>query len=236
MKRATLVAAFGTADRVQMERSFLSMYEQIAAVSEDPCVFALSSERIRKRLDNAFPTVKEAFLSFREQGVREVRVIMLYLTEGVEYRKVRALCDEVRPDFDRVTVAAPLLPERAFETAQWFARKYPATGHPMLLLGHGLEDGTDPGYGTVEKALHALGRTDMTVRLLHEEKSLRDGILELKEGGAEAVEAIPFMLSAGHHIQEAFAELHVIEEECGVPILCREQGMGEDPEMTELFI
>lgn len=218
-----------------MERSFFALYRRICSSRTEMCVFALSSERIQKLLHRAYPTAKEAFLALREAHVTDVEVLPMFLSDGTEYRKVQVLSEKQRTYFEQVTVRPPVLPRKAEETAEWFDKRHPAVGHPILLIGHGSEEG-GAGYDAVQQALLSRGRTDMHVVLIHNVKQILDRVDAFYENGAAIVEGIPFMISAGRHIREVY---ELIREECrkkGIQPLLDERGMGEDPETMRLFI
>lgn len=230
-----MIAAFGTADPAQMEKAFLSLYKRICNMRTEMCVFALTSERISKRLGNVYPTVNEAFLSLREESVTAVEVIPLLLSDGVEYRKLCAVCEAQRERFDEITIGQPVLPVKAVKAAELFDEKYPQNGHPYILIGHGSHDGNE-GYDAVRKALEKRGRTDMKLLLLHDQEESFKVICELAESGVNALEIVPFMISAGHHIRETYEEIYQQCTRFGIQPVLHECGMGEDPEMTGLFI
>ena len=234
MKDAIVIVSFGTRDTAAAEASFGQLAQDAVRRWPDRRV-------LRAVMGGVGEPLPQVLGRLEEQGTTHLQVCPAYLTRGTLYRQVEQTVREHAPHFAHAAVTPPLLdgPADAERLAELLSRRFPAQrGWNILFAAHGSTQDDGQVYRAVEHALHRAGRTDCLVGTL----SGRPGPDELAgsmEG--ERVLLVPLLLSAGSHATRDLAgdgpdSWKRRLQARGFAVEAAVQGMGEWPEVRELFL
>ncbi|WP_418698480.1 sirohydrochlorin cobaltochelatase [Bacteroides sp.] len=201
--------------------------------------------RLKQRgIEKATPL--EALLRLRSEGYTHVIVQSTNIIEGVEMESLRRDVESVLPFFKEIRVGTPLLysTEDAEKVVEILGNRLdaPAQGKKaakenFVLVGHGTYTPSTAIYSQVDYMLKAAGRTNFHVGTIEGYPTFETMLAQLKAAKARRVTLVPFMFVAGDHAKNDIAGdwKEALEKE-GFTVNARLEGLGQVPEIQEIFI
>lgn len=204
-RRAVVLSVFGTT-YPEAAKAYDVLEESIRARTELPVFRAYTSSKIRRKLNNAVPSLSAVLKQLVTEGFTEAEIVAAYLAAGEEYEIVtdtveafgRSLKLHVnRPPLDtlpRLRDFLKLIP--SFIPAE---RK---PGESVLFMGHGNGDGrSDFAYTALNAELEAID-PDFHAACVEGDPDFESAAAKLNPG---RVWLLPFLLVAGDHARNDLA-------------------------------
>lgn len=195
-------------------------------------------------------TPLDAMLRLRSEGYTHVIVQSSNIIDGVEMESLRRDMESVRPFFKEIRIGTPLLysTEDAEKVVDILENRFDAaaqgkkssnkksTEH-FVLVGHGTYTPSTAIYSQMDYMLKAKGLANFHVGTIEGYPSYETMLAQLKAGKTKQVTLVPFMFVAGDHAKNDIAgEWKEALEKEGYAVNVRIEGMGQIPEIQEIFI
>jgi len=180
----------------------------------------------------------DALLNLRGEGYTHIVVQSTNILEGVEMESLRKDVASVAPFFKEIRVGNPLLyaTEDMEKVASIFEGKKPEKGN-MVLVGHGTYTPATATYAMMDYIFKANGSKNFHVGTVEGYPTYDNVLAQLKTMKAKQVTLAPMMFVAGDHAQNDIAgEWKEMLEKEGFKVDVRMEGMGQIPEIQEMFI
>lgn len=244
MKKAILVASFGTTHLDTLEKNICAVERAIqAALPETPCFRAFTSPTVRRRLKEKYgmetDSVEAAVQKLAQSGYTHVTLQPTLLLPGEEYNRLRRDALNAAGNM-AVSIGLPLLWDDSdiFALAKALKAAYPLAEDTILLaMGHGTSHDADSIYYRLRKAMNALGMELCTV-----EGSIDfdAAVANLSVQPKRKVHLVPLLLVAGDHSKNDMAgdepdSLKSRLEVAGFAVSYSLTGLGEIPEVRSMY-
>ena len=201
--------------------------------------------RLKKRgIEKITPL--DALLKLRSEGYTHIIVQSTNIIEGVEMESLRRDVESVLPFFKEIRVGAPLLysTEDAEKVVKILGNRLsvPAQGKKaakenFVLVGHGTYTPSTAIYSQMDYMLKANGLTNFHVGTIEGYPTFDTMLAQLKAAKAKRVTLVPFMFVAGDHANNDISgEWKEMLEKEGYAVNVRMEGLGQVPEIQEMFI
>lgn len=191
-------------------------------------------------------TPLEALLRLRAEGYTRVLVQSSNIIDGVEMESLRRDVESVRPFFNEIRVGTPLLysVDDCEKVASILAKRLSTASEKgrrnqehFILVGHGTYTPSTATYSQMDYMLKAGGWTSFHVGTIEGYPTFDTMLAQLKASKARTVTLQPFMLVAGDHARNDIAgEWKKRLEAEGYSVTVRQEGLGQIPEIQDLFI
>ena len=191
-------------------------------------------------------TPLNALLKLRGEGYTHIIVQSTNIIDGVEMESLRRDVESVLPFFKEVRVGTPLL--YSVEDAEKVIKilgnrldvpnrgKKVAKDH-FVLVGHGTYTPSTAIYSQIDYMLKANGLANFHVGTIEGYPTFETMLAQLKAAKAKRVTLVPFMFVAGDHAKNDIAgEWKEALEKEGYTVNTRLEGLGQVPEIQEIFI
>ena len=193
-------------------------------------------------------TPLDAMLRLRSEGYTHVIVQSTNIIDGVEMESLRRDMESVQPFFKEIRIGTPLLyatedaekvvsilRKRLDATAQGKSISNKKSTEHFVLVGHGTP--STAIYSQMDYMLKANGLANFHVGTIEGYPSYETMLAQLKAGKTKQVTLVPFMFVAGDHTKNDIAgEWKEALEKEGYIVNVRMEGMGQIPEIQEIFI
>lgn len=246
-KKAILVVSFGSS----YEKQRILTLDQIElevkeAFPQFKIYKAYTSPRIRQVLKNqglVIDSVEEAMERMKEDQMDEIVVQPILMINGKEYDQIRETVKSYKGHFKKIAIGEALLCSvkdylkvvEAFISSLGKIEK----GEAVVCMGHGVEHLMSMSYAALDYVFKEKGHEDVYMATIESYPGLKEILGLLKKKSYHKVRIIPFMIIAGHHAQkdmqgkEGWAA-HI--EQAGYQVECVMKGLGELPQIRQLFI
>lgn len=192
-------------------------------------------------------TPLEALLRLRAEGYTRVLVQSSNIIDGVEMESLRRDVETVRPFFNEIRVGTPLLysVDDCEKVASILAKRLSTAPSEkgrrnqehFVLVGHGTYTPSTATYSQMDYILKAGGWSNFHVGTIEGYPTFDTMLAQLKASKARTVTLQPFMLVAGDHARNDIAgEWKERLEAAGYTVTVRQEGLGQIPEIQDLFI
>ena len=191
-------------------------------------------------------TPLDALLKLRGEGYTHIIVQSTNVIDGVEMESLRRDVESVLPFFKEVRVGTPLLysVEDAEKVIEILGNRLstPARGKKVakenfVLVGHGTYTPSTAIYSQIDYMLKANGLANFHVGTIEGYPTFETMLAQLKAAKAKRVTLVPFMFVAGDHAKNDIAgEWKEALEKEGYTVNTRLEGLGQVPEIQEIFI
>lgn len=189
-------------------------------------------------------------LRLRSEGYTHVIVQSTNIIDGVEMESLRRDMVSVQPFFKEIRIGTPLLystedaekvvdilGNRLDATAQGKKTSNKKSTEHFVLVGHGTYTPSTAIYSQMDYMLKAKGLANFHVGTIEGYPSFETMLAQLKAGKTKQVTLVPFMFVAGDHAKNDIAgEWKEALEKEGYAVNVRMEGMGQIPEIQEIFI
>ena len=183
-------------------------------------------------------TPREALMRLAEEGYTHVLIQSTNIIEGVEMESLRKDAAAVADKFKEVRIGNPLLysVEDCERVVEIMAKNCPVQG-ALVLVGHGTYTPSTATYAMIDYMAKAKGYKNIMVGTIEGYPSFDEMLAQLKASGKKEVTLLPFMLVAGDHANNDIAVdwKEALEKE-GFKVNVRMEGLGQNPEIQNLFI
>ena len=188
--------------------------------------------------------VQEALEQLAQDGVEQVYVLPTHVLPGYEYDDLLEAVEKIRPQFQQLRMAPPLLGDtwgvRAL--AQILCDRFPRQeGQAVVLLGHGTEHPGNLVYPALQGVLDWLGREDILIGTVEGWPQAEDVLEQLSRQNCRRVLLAPLMLVAGTHAVEDMAGPEPKSwknrlEASGYEVTPIFEGLGRLPQVQEMYV
>ena len=245
MKKAILVASFGTTHLDTLEKTILPVEQAVADAFPDiPCFRAFTSPTVRRRLKESFgmevDSVEQALDRLAREGFTHAALLPTLLLPGEEYN---AMLDRAKaaPAGLEVSVGLPLLWEDRDLSflARTLIDAYPMPPDTVLLaMGHGTAHEADGLYHRLREYMTALGMELCTVEGSMDFAAAVENLLAQPR---RKVHLVPLLLVAGEHSKNDMAgpgpdSLRSLLTAAGFEVSCTLKGLGELPAIRRKYV
>ncbi len=189
-------------------------------------------------------TPLDALLRLRADGFTRVIVQSTTLLEGAEMESLRREVASVEGFFEDIRVGAPLLYDVAdcAKVAEILAARHADATDArkkahVVLVGHGTYTPATATYSQMDYLFSAQGNPLFHVATLEGYPTFETMLERLKAAGARRVTLVPLLFVAGDHVTNDIAVdwKQALEAE-GLQVDCRLEGLGEIPEIQDIYI
>ncbi len=189
-------------------------------------------------------TPLDALLRLRADGFTRVIVQSTTLLEGAEMESLRREVASVEGFFEDIRVGAPLLYDVAdcAKVAEILAARHADATDArkkahVVLVGHGTYTPATATYSQMDYLFSAQGNPLFHVTTLEGYPTFETMLARLKAAGARRVTLVPLLFVAGDHVTNDIAVdwKQALEAE-GLQVDCRLEGLGEIPEIQDIYI
>lgn len=188
-------------------------------------------------------TPLEMLLRLRGEGYTHVVVQSTNIIDGAEMESLRRDVESVKPFFKEVRTGTPLLynVEDAEKVTDVLAGRLSDSADDrkehFVWVGHGTYTPDTAVYSQIDYMLKAGGRSNFHVGTIEGYPTFDTVLAQLKRARARRVTLVPFMFVAGDHARNDIAgEWREALEKEGFTVTVRQEGLGEIPEIQELFL
>ena len=184
----------------------------------------------------------DALLRLRAEGHRRIVIQPTYIIDGIEMDRLRKETDNLRPFFDSLWISTPLLysVEDAQQVCDILAARHPADSKKhehVLFVGHGTESPATALYSQLDYMMRAQGHPNYHVATIEGYPTFDTAVREMKQMKARKVILVPLLFVAGDHASNDISvEWKQQLEELGFSVELHIEGLGEVPEIQDLFI
>lgn len=196
MKKAIVFVAFGTAKEEDFKKYLLPFKEDSEKKygKEFDYYFALTSERILKRFNNKIKSYEDTLNSLKENEYKEVYIIPLYFSRGLEYSKVEKLSNSYKDSFKTLKYLKPI-----FEENKDILDDYFKISKNILFICHGSRNSNESlDKKFIEYKILDSGKKHY-VSSTNEKDNIDELIKNIKEDGIDDILIIPILLTKGYH-------------------------------------
>ena len=189
-------------------------------------------------------TPLEALLRLRADGFTRVIVQSTTLLEGAEMESLRRDVASVEGFFEDIRVGDPLLYDVAdcAKVAEILAARHADATDArrkahVVLVGHGTYTPATATYSQMDYLFSAQENPLFHVATLEGYPTFETMLARLKAAGARRVTLVPLLFVAGDHANNDIAVdwKEALEGE-GLQVDCRLEGLGEIPEIQDIYI
>lgn len=252
MKSAILAVSFGTsfndsrditigAIEEAMTKAFPEYEVRRAFTSQ--IIIDVLKERDALEIDN----VEEALDRAVVDGVKELIVQPTHLMNGFEYNDLAKTLTDYLDQFEKITLAEPLLISDADFDAVVKAitektASYDNGETAICFMGHGTEADSNAVYAKLQDKLTEGGYENYYIGTVEAAPTLDDVIAALKAKGTyKKVVLLPLMVVAGDHANNDMASdeedsWKTILTNEGYEVECVIEGLGQIPAIQELYV
>jgi len=245
-KAAVLLVSFGTTHDDTRAVTIDALYEKVKQAYPQLTVARSFTSRIILRRLKArgleFDTPIEAMLKLRAQGITHLVVQSTNIIEGVEMESLRRDADTMRAFFKEVRMGNPLLysVEDAERVMEILAERHPADAKQrshVLFVGHGTEGPATAIYSQLDYMLRAAGHPNHHIGTIEGYPTFDNALAQIQAAKGKQVTLVPLMFVAGDHAKNDISvDWKEALEAAGLQVQLNIEGLGEVPEIQELFL
>jgi len=180
----------------------------------------------------------DALLKLRGDGFTHVIVQSSNIIEGIEMESLRRDVATVLPFFTEVRVGTPVLYSvEDCEALVAVLEKCKPENGDTVFVGHGTYTPATATYAQLDYMMKARGNKDFYVGTVEGYPTLETVLAQLKANKAKRATLVPLMFVAGDHAQNDIAgDWKESLEAAGLKVDVRMEGLGQIPEVQDLFI
>jgi len=250
MSKAILVVSFGTAYAETRKKTIEAIEADLAAAFPERKLYtAWTSGMILRKLkklgEETRDTLTDALERMERDGVTDLLVQPTFLQAGYEMRMVREQLEQWKPRFARIALGEVLVagPEDLNALAGALEAHFAAVGpdEALVLMGHGSAGADFYPYEKLTEAFRRDGRENFCVGTVEFEPGIAPALELVRTRRPKTTYLAPLMIVAGDH---AVNDMAGAGEDSwknriaalGTEPVCVLKGLGEYPEVRELFV
>lgn len=249
-KKAILVVSFGTSYEETRKRTIDGIETALADAFPERVLYrAWTSRRILKKLKETkgihYDTIQEALERMKDDQVTDVLVQPTHMLDGLENRTMIEEISRYKDQFASVRIGKPMLTderdkENLVDTI--ISVFSDLRDQDMLaLMGHGSPHIQDGIYESLNDWFRKKGHPNICVGTVEHEPGFGEILQRAREAKPEKILLAPLMIVAGDHALNDMAGAEEdswksqLEQE-GFQTVCVLKGLGEYPQIHELFV
>ena len=181
---------------------------------------------------------QDALLKLRGDGFTHIVVQSTNIIEGAEMESLRRDVATVFPFFAEIRVGNPLLysVEDCEVLVAVLESRKPEKGSTVF-VGHGTYTPAIATYSQIDYMMKARGNKDFHVGTVESYPTMETVLAQLKANKAKQITLVPLMFVAGDQAQNDIAvDWKESLEAAGLKVDVRMEGLGQIPEVQDLFI
>ena len=255
-KDAILVMSFGTTYKDSRAKTIEATVKAIQAAHPGVKVeLAFTShiivDRIKEKEGIDIPTPEAALKQLKKDGYTRIALCSLDVIPGMEYAYDKAIFNEYKNDFKKMTLGTTLMywqgqeeqRDDVAETLKALSTQFPkvADNEAILVMAHGTPHPANAYYAVIQDGIDKMNLKNTFIYTVEGWPSLEDIIPQLKAKGIDTVTLMPMMMVAGDHANNDMAgaepDSHksVLESE-GFKVKTYIHGLGENKAIRDLFV
>ena len=250
-ERELLIVSFGTSYNDARRLNIGAIEDAMENAFPDWSVRrAFTSDMIIRHIDKRdgvlIDNVKAALERAKSNGVKVLTVQPTHLMNGFEYQDLIAELAEYDGDFESIVTGAPLLSDdedfkiiaNAIVNA---TAEYDDGQTAICFMGHGTEAESNGIYARMQEELNNLNIKNYFIGTVEAKPDINDLLDAVSNGGYKRVILRPLMIVAGDHANNDMAgddpeSWKSQFEAAGLDVTCILEGLGELPEVRDLFV
>ena len=203
-------------------------------------------DHVFSRDGEAIDNVTQALDRAVDNGVKELMVQPTHLMHGFEYTDLIETLAAYADAFETIAVGEPLLTsEEDFSAVADIivnaTAAYDDGKTAICFMGHGTEAESNKVYAEMQQTLFDAGYDNYYVGTVEAEPSVEDVLAMVQEKEYTRIVLHPLMIVAGDHANNDMAgddedSWKSIFESAGYEVICKLEGLGQLPEIQELFV
>lgn len=250
MKKGILVVSFGTSYSKTRALTIDAVQDTIQkSYPHIPFYRAWTSRIIMKKLlkttGEKIPSVTEALKQMQRDGITDVYIQPTHMINGIENDRMKEEAQAFSEVFSSISFGAPLI--SSTEDMKKIVRIIENTfstlpsDEAVVLMGHGSEHHSNAVYPALDYMFSEMGHPNIHVGTVEGYPALRHILSLLEAQNIKKVHLAPLMLVAGDHALHDMAgdtedSWKSILEKNGYKTTCHIKGLGEYPEIQEMFL
>ena len=250
--RAILVVSFGTSVNETRTKTLEAIEHRIQTAYPDLLhERAWTSRLLRKKVLETegltIQSVQESLTQLSLNGIREVYIQPTFVTCGGEYQTLIQEASAFQHQFQTLCIGSPLMEqEEDFASiiqaiTQSSSYQQPASDELLLFMGHGSTNGDDFLYDQLDQAFKTNGYPHIFLKTMQSATSVDEIISFACKHQINKITLAPFMIVAGRHAINDMAGDQADSwksklVQAGFQVHCNMTGLGELPEIQQLFI
>ena len=249
-KKAILVVSFGTSYNPTREKTIDVIESKIGDAFSDWKIYrAWTSKMIMakllKRDGIKINNVKEAMEQMRDDGITDVVIQPTHVINGIENDLMKEDALSWHDSFHSITFGTPLLTSEQDNCDMIEAIhqefSYLKADEALVLMGHGTTHYANAIYAALDYTFKDKGYPNIHLGTVEAYPSMETLLKVIREQNPSKVVLAPFMIVAGDHARNDMASDNPDSWRCqfeaaGFPVECVLKGLGEYPEVQEIFI
>ncbi len=249
-KKAILVVSFGTSYHETREKTIDAIEHAIAEAFPDYQVYrAWTSKMIMKKLLKRdgikINNVVEAMDQMAADGITDVIVQPTHVINGIENDLMIQDALSRRAHFQSIRFGTPLLTSTGDNEAlvSIISSEFSdlKKDEALVLMGHGTTHYANSIYAAMDYTFKDMGHPNIFLGTVEAYPSMETLLKMVKEQNPKRVVLTPFMIVAGDHATNDMAGEDPDSWKCqfekaGFPVDCVLKGLGEYPQIHQLFI
>ena len=249
-KKAILVVSFGTSYNPTREKTIDVIESKIGDAFSDWKIYrAWTSKMIMakllKRDGIKINNVKEAMEQMRDDGITDVVIQPTHVINGIENDLMKEDALSWHDSFHSITFGTPLLTSEQDNCDMIEAIhqefSYLKADEALVLMGHGTTHYANAIYAALDYTFKDKGYPNIHLGTVEAYPSMETLLKVIREQNPSKVVLAPFMIVAGDHARNDMASDDPDSWRCqfeaaGFPVECVLKGLGEYPEVQEIFI
>ena len=247
-EKGILVVSFGTSYPETREKTIDKIEEEIHESYPDFALYrawtsGMIIRKILKRDGVRICNVTEAMEQMRADGIREVVVQPTHVLNGIENDQMIRDAGAFEKDFDRIVFGAPLLTsqEDNERVIQAVVREMPLKeDEALVFMGHGTSHFANSIYAALDYQFKDRGYKNVFMGTVEAYPSMESLMKMVCQNSPRRVILAPFMIVAGDHASNDMSgdedSWKSEFEAAGFQVECRMKGLGEYPEIRQIFI
>ena len=250
-ERELLIVSFGTSYNDARRLNIGAIEDAMENAFPDWSVRrAFTSDMIIRHIDKRdgvlIDNVKAALERAKNNGVKVLTVQPTHLMNGFEYQDLIAELAEYDGDFESIVTGAPLLSDdedfkiiaNAIVNA---TAEYDDGETAICFMGHGTEAESNGIYARMQEELNNLDIKNYFIGTVEAKPDINDLLDAVSNGEYKRVILRPLMIVAGDHANNDMAgddpeSWKSQFEAAGLDVTCILEGLGELPEVRDLFV
>lgn len=248
-QKAILVVSFGTSHEETRRKTIDAIEKDIEIAFPECKVYrAFTSKMIIKKLFTTnnikVNTVSEALDLIIKDGFKEIIVQPTHIINGIENDEMLETLKNYSSKFDSIKVGSPLLSSTKdynnlinIITNEFSHLK---SDEALVCMGHGSSHYANSSYAALDYSFKEKGNKNIFVATVEAYPYIETIIKPLKELNPKKIILMPLMIVAGEHAMNDMTgnedSWENILKDCGFNVTCVLKGLGEYPQIRQLFI
>lgn len=252
-KKKLLVVSFGTKYKKTRENTIGAIERDLNRVFSDYEVHrSFTSQTVIRLIEQAegikVDSVSDAMGSFVREGAEQVVVLPTHFMDGREYYKLVEQVENFRDEIKEIRIGGPLIrtdsEEDMMEVCKAiaaFTEEFRDEETAVCFMGHGTDVRSNQIYEKMQELFRESGHDNLYIGTVEAYPTAMDVLHQLKKKQYKKVILEPLMIVAGDHAVHDMAgdddtSWKSLFEKEGYEVECVLKGMGEIPDIRNLFV